>query len=51
MEGCVGDSGDLRGVIPNAVEHIFTYIAQQPTDREYLVRASYLEVYQVHTLI
>lgn len=41
----------LRGVIPNSFEHIFTHIARTQ-NQQYLVRASYLEIYQVHlTLI
>jgi kinesin family protein 3/17 len=47
MEG-VAERPELQGVIPNAVGHIFDYIAQQPNTREYLVRASYMEIYQVN---
>ena len=39
----------LRGVIPNSFEHIFTHIARTE-NQQYLVRASYLEIYQVHRL-
>ena len=35
-----------RGVIPNSFEHIFTHIARTH-DEQYLVRVSYLEIYQV----
>ncbi len=47
----VNDSGDRskpeeRGVIPSSFEHIFTHIARTH-DEQYLVRASYLEIYQV----
>ncbi|NXN96279.1 KIF3C protein, partial [Rhinopomastus cyanomelas] len=36
---------DKRGVIPMALEHIFTHISRS-LDQRYLVRASYLEIYQ-----
>lgn len=50
MEGVRSDP-ILRGVIPNSFEHIFTHIARTQ-NQQYLVRASYLEIYQVHlTLI
>uniref|UniRef100_A0A183BMA1 Kinesin motor domain-containing protein n=1 Tax=Globodera pallida TaxID=36090 RepID=A0A183BMA1_GLOPA len=35
-----------RGVIPNAIEHIFQHIAHSPPNQQYLVRASFLEIYQ-----
>ena len=41
---------DLRGVIPNSFEHIFTHIARTQ-NQQYLVRASYLEIYQVTPLL
>ncbi|EDO40836.1 predicted protein [Nematostella vectensis] len=44
MEGVRSDP-DLRGVIPNSFDHIFTHIART-TNQQYLVRASYLEIYQ-----
>uniref|UniRef100_A0AC34RIY5 Kinesin-like protein n=1 Tax=Panagrolaimus sp. JU765 TaxID=591449 RepID=A0AC34RIY5_9BILA len=44
MEG-IRDNPELRGVIPNAIEHIFRHISQS-TNQQYLVRASYLEIYQ-----
>lgn len=44
MEGVRTDP-DLRGVIPNSFEHIFTHIARTQ-NQQYLVRASYLEIYQ-----
>ena len=37
---------ELRGVIPNSFDHIFKHIARTH-DQQYLVRASYLEIYQV----
>ena len=44
MEGVRG-SIEERGVIPNSFDHIFTHIARTH-DEQYLVRASYLEIYQ-----
>ncbi|KAH7725450.1 Kinesin [Aphelenchoides avenae] len=44
MEG-VREDPDLRGVIPNAIDHIFRHISES-TNQQYLVRASYLEIYQ-----
>ena len=37
---------ELRGVIPNSFEHIFSHIARTE-NQQYLVRASYLEIYMV----
>ncbi|XP_010881471.1 kinesin-like protein KIF3C isoform X2 [Esox lucius] len=37
---------EKRGVIPNAFEHVFTQISRSSGDRQYLVRASYLEIYR-----
>lgn len=45
MEGIRNDS-ELKGVIPNSIEHIFHHISRS-TNQQYLVRASYLEIYQV----
>ncbi|XP_035278464.1 kinesin-like protein KIF3C isoform X1 [Anguilla anguilla] len=36
---------EKRGVIPNSFEHIFTHISRSQ-NQQYLVRASYLEIYQ-----
>ena len=44
MEG-VRDNPELRGIIPNAFEHIFQQIKRSPEGTQYLVRASYLEIY------
>ncbi|XP_069380276.1 kinesin-like protein KIF3B isoform X2 [Paralichthys olivaceus] len=44
MEGVRNDQ-ERRGVIPNAFEHIFTHISQSQ-NQQYLVRASFLEIYQ-----
>ncbi|RVE70293.1 hypothetical protein OJAV_G00062520 [Oryzias javanicus] len=44
MEGVRKDP-ERRGVIPNSFEHIFTHISRSQ-NQQYLVRASYLEIYQ-----
>ncbi|XP_051887426.1 kinesin-like protein KIF3B isoform X2 [Pristis pectinata] len=44
MEGIRSDP-ERRGVIPNSFEHIFTHISRSQ-NQQYLVRASYLEIYQ-----
>ncbi|GCC28115.1 kinesin-like protein KIF3B [Chiloscyllium punctatum] len=44
MEGVRTDP-ERRGVIPNSFEHIFTHISRSQ-NQQYLVRASYLEIYQ-----
>ncbi|XP_003747767.1 kinesin-like protein KIF3B [Galendromus occidentalis] len=44
MEGIRTDP-EKRGVIPNSFEHIFGHI-QKSRNKQYLVRASYLEIYQ-----
>ncbi|KAL7748910.1 hypothetical protein RI367_005824 [Sorochytrium milnesiophthora] len=44
MEG-VRDSPDLRGIIPNSFDHIFSHIQLAGTNTRFLVRASYLEIY------
>ncbi|KAG9474652.1 hypothetical protein GDO78_004776 [Eleutherodactylus coqui] len=44
MEGLKGDL-EKRGVIPNSFDHIFTHISRSQ-NQQYLVRASYLEIYQ-----
>jgi len=41
----IRDKPGLRGVIPNAFSHIFDYVSKT-THLQYLVRASYLEIYQ-----
>ena len=35
---------ELRGIIPNAIEHVFEHIKAN-SDKQFLVRASYLELY------
>ncbi|KAL3110167.1 hypothetical protein niasHT_015770 [Heterodera trifolii] len=45
MEGTRGEPTQ-RGVIPNAIQHIFQHIAHSPPNQQFLVRASFLEIYQ-----
>ena len=35
----------MRGIIPSAFAHIFGVIEQEETDKKFLVRCSYLEIY------
>ena len=42
----VRSDAELRGVIPNSFDHIFTHISRTH-DQQFLIRASYLEIYQV----
>ena len=42
----VKSNPELRGMIPNSFEHIFQHISRSE-NQQYLVRASYLEIYQV----
>jgi kinesin family protein 3/17 len=39
------DKKELRGIIPNAFDHIFSYIGRGGEDKKFLVRVSYLEIY------
>jgi kinesin family protein 3/17 len=39
MEG-IRDNPELRGIIPNAFEHIFGYIKRAGASQQFLVRAS-----------
>ena len=43
MEG--GTTPELQGIIPNSFDHIFTAIAAQSDERDFLIRASFLEIY------
>lgn len=36
---------ELRGIIPNSFEYVFQIIARESGSKKYLVRASYLEIY------
>ncbi len=49
MEG-IRSQPDLRGIIPSSFAHIFDSISHS-TSRQFLVRASYLEIYNVNKLI
>jgi len=44
MEG-VRDVPELRGIIPNSFAHIFGHIKDAEGDQKFLVRVSYLEIY------
>lgn len=45
MEG-QADSPESRGIIPNSFKHIFEHIAANvDVKKQFLVRASYLEIY------
>uniref|UniRef100_A0A3Q3VVD6 Kinesin-like protein n=1 Tax=Mola mola TaxID=94237 RepID=A0A3Q3VVD6_MOLML len=44
MEG-VRAAPELRGIIPNSFAHIFGHIAKAEDDTRFLVRVSYLEIY------
>jgi Kinesin-like protein len=44
MEG-IPDDPELRGIIPNAFQHIFDHVALKGPNETYLVRASYFEIY------
>ncbi|KAH7284694.1 hypothetical protein KP509_34G066800 [Ceratopteris richardii] len=52
MEGC-DYCPDLWGIIPNAFEHIFNHIRQSQSSDSFLVRVSYLEIYneEIHDLL
>lgn len=39
------ESEEMHGVMPNSFKHIFDHISENPSQR-YLIRASYLEIYQ-----
>ena len=45
MEGVKNDEA-LAGVIPRSFAHIFSHISAAPAGEQYLVRSSYLEIYQ-----
>jgi hypothetical protein len=36
---------EMPGIIPQAVDHVFDFIKKQNTDCEYLLRVSYIEIY------
>jgi Kinesin motor domain len=41
---------ELRGIIPRAVRHIFGYIDSADKEIKFLVRCSYLEIYNENIL-
>ncbi|KAJ2665319.1 hypothetical protein IWW48_000207 [Coemansia sp. RSA 1200] len=45
MMGADIDNEDLRGIIPRIVEGIFGQIIESPPTLEYMVKASYMEIY------
>ena len=47
MQGGMNNE-DSWGIIPNSFQHIFSSIHHSPKDVQYLVRASYLELYNDH---
>lgn len=49
MEGVLGDD-NLQGVMPRAFEHVFTKVAHAGADTQFLVRASFIEIYQDNVL-
>jgi len=44
MEG-TPQAPELRGIIPNSFAHIFGHIAKESENKKFLVRVSYLEIY------
>ncbi|TPX55571.1 hypothetical protein SpCBS45565_g08500 [Spizellomyces sp. 'palustris'] len=44
MQG-ISDIPDLRGIIPQAFHHIFDHISHRSTEKKFLVRVSFLEIY------
>jgi hypothetical protein len=52
MEG-KSDSSATKGIIPNAFQHIFDAVNTASRDLQYLVRASYVQIYneEVHDLL
>lgn len=49
----VPDDPNLRGIIPNCFAHIFGFIDEQQEGMTFLVRCSYLEIYneEIHDLL
>ena len=39
------NNSEMRGIIPNAFEHIFGYINSESSKKTFLVRCSFLEIY------
>ena len=49
----VPDDPNLRGIIPNCFAHIFGFIDEKNDGMKFLVRCSYLEIYneEIHDLL
>eukprot|EP01022_Parablepharisma_sp_SALTPOND_P021435 TRINITY_DN422_c6_g1_i1.p1 TRINITY_DN422_c6_g1~~TRINITY_DN422_c6_g1_i1.p1 ORF type:complete len:714 (+),score=75.66 TRINITY_DN422_c6_g1_i1:9369-11510(+) len=49
----VGAGGDLKGIIPNSFAHIFDSISAHGKEKRFLLRCSYLEIYNesIHDLL
>lgn len=49
----VPSNPELRGIIPNCFAHIFGFIDEKNQDMKFLVRCSYLEIYneEIHDLL
>lgn len=47
MMGNMGEEGsdELKGIIPKSVRHVFGFIDSQSGGKKFLVRCSYLEIY------
>jgi hypothetical protein len=47
MMGCMEDEApdELKGIIPKTVRHVFGFIDSQSGGKKFLVRCSYLEIY------
>ena len=39
------DFADLCGIIPNTFSHVFGYIGEAPPEKTFLVRCSYIEIF------
>jgi chromosomal replication initiation ATPase DnaA len=52
MMGIPGNA-DLAGIIPKCFSHIYDFINSNMTDMKFLVRCSYLEIYneEIHDLL
>lgn len=52
MLGIPGDP-KLRGIIPSCFEHIYSFIEEKNDGMKFLVRCSYLEIYneEIHDLL
>ncbi|KAJ3149296.1 Kinesin-like protein kif3b [Geranomyces michiganensis] len=44
MQG-ISEVPELRGIIPQAFHHIFSHISHRSTEKKFLVRVSFLEIY------